>query len=64
MLTWAVIPLMTSYVRSGMFSAVDKVKDSLKENIIYYLVAGLVGIAFIVYIAFAKGLTGWVEIVV
>lgn len=58
MLTWAVIPLMTSYVRSGMFAAVEKIRDAVKENLIYYTVAGLVGSGFVVYIAFAKGLTG------
>ncbi|KAI9018279.1 LMBR1-like membrane protein-domain-containing protein [Hyaloraphidium curvatum] len=57
-LTWAVIPTMTSYVRSGRFSAVDKIKEAVRANLIYYAVAGALGVAFIVYIAVAKGLTG------
>jgi len=62
-LTWAVIPLMTSYVRSGRFSALEKLKESVKDNLIYYAVAGAVGIGFVVYISIAKGLSGcvWVN---
>ncbi|KAI9362506.1 LMBR1-like membrane protein-domain-containing protein [Zopfochytrium polystomum] len=52
-LTWFVVPIMQSYVRSGDFTAWLKFVNAIKDNLIYYAIVGVLGAAFLVYMLVA-----------
>jgi hypothetical protein len=41
---------MQSYVLAGEFTFIEKFRSALKENIIFYVVAGVVLLILVVYI--------------
>ena len=50
-LSWIIIPLLQSYESSGEFTKIEKLKSSLRENLIYYSASGIISlIIFIVSI--------------
>ncbi|RUP47075.1 LMBR1-like membrane protein-domain-containing protein [Jimgerdemannia flammicorona] len=49
-LTWAVIPLMQSYVDAGEFTFGTRFRRAIKENLKFYLVYAVLGIAAGVYL--------------
>ncbi|KAJ3154904.1 LMBR1 domain-containing protein 2 [Irineochytrium annulatum] len=52
-LTWYFIPVMQSWVRSGDFHPWPRFYNAVKENIIYYAILGVIGLAFLIYIIFS-----------
>lgn len=54
-LTWFVIPILQSWIRSGEFSIRKKIYAVIRENIIYYLTLGAIGLVFLIYIFIALG---------
>ncbi|KAJ3247195.1 LMBR1 domain-containing protein 2 [Chytriomyces hyalinus] len=57
LLTWFIVPVMLSFVRSGDFAFWPKLKGALKENVIMYAIMGVAGIAFLVYMIVAVKFT-------
>ena len=49
LLGWIFIPLMQSYEDSGEFTKIEKLKSSLKENLIFYSVLLVISIFLIVF---------------
>ncbi|MES1911995.1 MAG: hypothetical protein MHM6MM_004344 [Cercozoa sp. M6MM] len=56
--TWLVIPFMQGYAMSGHFSPAAKAKDSLRFNLIFYGVIGLLAIGAVLYLGLSKA-TSW-----
>ena len=54
---WAVYPLLSSYSASPEFKASKRWWRAVKENLIYYGIYAVVGVALIVYIAVTQGMT-------
>jgi len=54
--TWAVYPMMQSYVVSGEFTLGRKLWAGLKENALWYAVAGAVGIVVFVILWVVVGI--------
>jgi len=54
--TWLIIPLQQSYFNSGDFTFKGKLWFAVKENLLFYAVAGVVFLALMIYIAAANGL--------
>ena len=52
-LSWLIIPFFAEYEKSGEFTVVEKMKNSLIENIIFYCILGGIG-ALIFIISLAK----------
>ncbi|KAJ3231572.1 LMBR1 domain-containing protein 2 [Chytriomyces hyalinus] len=57
LLTWFIVPVMLSFVRSGDFAFWPKLKGALKENVIMYAIMGVAGVAFLVYMIVAVKFT-------
>eukprot|EP00808_Paulinella_micropora_P013406 g48127.t1 len=55
--TWAGIPLFQSYCDAGDFSLGGKILTAIKDCVVYYLIAGVIGIGFLVAIAVEEKLT-------
>ncbi|TPX42249.1 hypothetical protein SeMB42_g05216 [Synchytrium endobioticum] len=53
-LTWFVIPIQQSWIRSGEFTIRAKLKEAVRDNLIYYACVGLAGLIFLAYIAIVK----------
>ncbi|KAJ3126929.1 LMBR1 domain-containing protein 2 [Nowakowskiella sp. JEL0407] len=53
-LTWFVIPLMQSWVRSGEFQIIWRFIYAVKDYLVYYAIVGAVGVAFLIYVIVAK----------
>jgi hypothetical protein len=53
-LTWAVYPLLQSYVCSGQFTVWDRIKAAIRENLIYYAVYFGIGLIFFVWLFFTQ----------
>ncbi len=49
-----VYPIMQSYVLTGEFSVKEKIFTSIKENLIFYLIIGVVGIVAGLWILIAN----------
>ena len=56
-LSWIIIPLLQSYESSGEFTKMEKLKSSLKENIIYYSVLGVISIIILLFSLIKYGVT-------
>lgn len=54
---WAVVPFVQEFYDSGGFTTGDKVKQSIRINLIFYLVAGLVLGSLVAWIAISTGIT-------
>ncbi|KAI9347601.1 LMBR1-like membrane protein-domain-containing protein [Obelidium mucronatum] len=57
LLCWFVIPIMGTYVRSGDFQLVTRLKNAVKDNLFYYMLMGIGGAAFLIYMLFAVKFT-------
>eukprot|EP00808_Paulinella_micropora_P008354 g33542.t1 len=57
-MTWLGIPLMQAYIEAGDFTFLGRCWSALVENVIYYLVVGVIFIGFLIYISFTEGLSG------
>jgi len=57
-LSWFIIPIMKEYECSGEFRASEKLKQSLRSNIKFFIVVGVFGLFGIFYCLIAMGLTG------
>lgn len=44
MLTWAVVPLIQGYEDAGDFTLKERLKTSIRENLVFYLILGAVGL--------------------
>ncbi|XP_024534652.1 LMBR1 domain-containing protein 2 homolog isoform X2 [Selaginella moellendorffii] len=47
-LTWIIVPLMQSYEDAGDFTVKERLKTSVKANVVYYVSVGVIGIICIV----------------
>ncbi|KAI8621628.1 LMBR1-like membrane protein-domain-containing protein [Chytriomyces sp. MP71] len=56
-LTWLVVPIMLSFVRSGDFTLGPRIWGAIKENVIMYAIMGVGGIAFLIYMIVAVKFT-------
>ena len=54
-LSWFIIPIMKSYETSGAFSILEKLKISLKSNIKFYIILGIICLFGIIYCLIAYG---------
>lgn len=50
---------MQAWLRSGEFSSKARMWDSIKANIIYYSIIGLVGVPFLIYIVIVLKYDTW-----
>ncbi|KAJ3024633.1 UNVERIFIED_CONTAM: LMBR1 domain-containing protein 2 [Siphonaria sp. JEL0065] len=57
LLCWFVIPIMGTYVRSGDFRLSTRLYNAVKDNMFYYLLMGIGGAAFLIYMLFAVKFT-------
>jgi hypothetical protein len=48
-LMWALLPFLQEYYRSGAFTQVNRVKDSIRSNIKFYATVAVIGAAGLVY---------------
>nr|BAK02403.1 predicted protein [Hordeum vulgare subsp. vulgare] len=55
--TWAVYPMMQEYTCAGDFTPWEKLKTAIRENLIFYGIAGGIGIVGLIYIGIAQSLT-------
>ncbi|KAH3679450.1 hypothetical protein WICMUC_000995 [Wickerhamomyces mucosus] len=46
---WFFLPLIQEYYRSGEFSKINKLKDSIKENLKFQLIVGSLGLVALIY---------------
>lgn len=46
---WVILPFLQEYYRSGQFTQINKVKDSIKSNLKFQLMVGAIGIFASVY---------------
>lgn len=44
LLTWAVVPLIQGYEDAGDFTLKERLKTSIRENLVFYLIVGAVGL--------------------
>lgn len=56
-LTWAVLPMLQSYVGSGYYTSPQRLIDAANQNLRYQLVMLVAGLAGLVYVVFSAGLT-------
>lgn len=56
MISWFVLPILSSYTMAGDFSVVGRLKSSLVENAIYYLSLGSIVFFLLIYVAINTGL--------
>ncbi|KAI8809742.1 LMBR1-like membrane protein-domain-containing protein [Cladochytrium replicatum] len=49
-LTWFIIPIMQSWIRSGEFTPLRKLLGAIKDYLIYYAMVGAVGVVFLIYV--------------
>eukprot|EP01083_Nonionella_stella_P108594 315984_1 len=56
-LTWAVLPLGYDYHAAGDFTRLDKFRTSVLSNVRYYVVVGVLFVAFIVYLLATDGIS-------
>lgn len=56
-LTWAVLPILQSYVDSGYHSTSQRLKDAAKRNLRYQLIMLVSGVIGLVYVILSSGLT-------
>ncbi|ORY40735.1 LMBR1-domain-containing protein [Rhizoclosmatium globosum] len=57
LLCWFVIPVMGTYVRSGDFRFSARLVNAVKDNLFYYLLMAVGGIAFLIYMLVAVKFT-------
>jgi hypothetical protein len=48
-------PVLQSYVLAGEFTVFEKLRTAIKENLIFYVVAGVIGGVFIIWLAVKQG---------
>ncbi|KAI8812480.1 LMBR1-like membrane protein-domain-containing protein [Cladochytrium replicatum] len=53
-LTWFIIPIMQSWIRSGEFTPLRKLLGAIKDYLIYYAMVGAVGVVFLIYVLASK----------
>jgi hypothetical protein len=51
-----VVPIMQEYIRSGAFRFIDRIKDALVANLIFYSSVAVPAIGFVLYAIFSLGL--------
>ncbi|CAM8904226.1 unnamed protein product [Rhodiola kirilowii] len=51
LLTWAVVPLIQGYEDAGDFTFKERLKTSIHENLVFYLVVGSIGLFGIILLA-------------
>lgn len=51
LMTWLIVPLEQSYVETGEFTVWQKIKQSVKENMYFYLAAGVLGGVLLVVVS-------------
>lgn len=56
LLMWLVLPFLQEYYRSGEFTQMNKIKDSIKRNLRFYLIVGSIGTVGLIYYFFKFGL--------
>lgn len=56
-LTWAVMPMLQSFMGSGYHSTLQRLSDAAEQNLKYQLVMLVAGLAGLVYVVFSAGLT-------
>jgi hypothetical protein len=49
-LSWVVIPIAQEYEGAGDFSSNMRLKRAIKNNLKFYLIFGVVGIVFVIYL--------------
>ncbi|TYJ44034.1 hypothetical protein E1A91_A03G193600v1 [Gossypium mustelinum] len=55
LLTWVVVPTIQGYEDAGDYTVVERLKNSLHENLVYYLCVGSIGlVGLILFIIFSK----------
>lgn len=52
-LTWFIIPILQSWMRSGEITFKKRFLAAVRENVIFYVVAGVIGAILLLYIYFA-----------
>jgi hypothetical protein len=60
--TWLVLPIISSYWDNGYFTGWDRFKKSVKINIIFYLILGVIGGIGLAYIVISRGLSNYEQI--
>jgi len=55
-LCWTAFPILQSYSCAGEFTFFEKFRSALRENIIFYLVAGVIGLIFLIWMLVNKTL--------
>eukprot|EP00003_Mantamonas_plastica_P022724 TRINITY_DN3922_c0_g1_i3.p1 TRINITY_DN3922_c0_g1~~TRINITY_DN3922_c0_g1_i3.p1 ORF type:complete len:616 (+),score=161.65 TRINITY_DN3922_c0_g1_i3:283-2130(+) len=53
-----VIPLQQSYAYAGEFTVFERMKRAIRENVIFYAIAGVISLVFVIWVAIANNLTG------
>ena len=56
-LTWAVLPMLQSFMDSGYHSTILRLKDAASENLKYQLVMLVTGLVGLIYVVVSSGLT-------
>lgn len=56
-LTWAIIPILQTYLDQGGFDWRGKLRWAIVRQLYYFLFAGVLGIVFILYLVFKQGLS-------
>ncbi|KAJ3065069.1 LMBR1 domain-containing protein 2 [Podochytrium sp. JEL0797] len=57
LLCWFVVPVMATYVRSGDFTLKSRLYNAVRDNLFYYALMAVAGVAFLIYMLVAVKFT-------
>lgn len=59
LLTYIIIPVVQEYINAGDFTKCQRLRTSLKINIVFYGILGLIGAGALLYVIIVKGYDLW-----
>ncbi|KAF9969688.1 hypothetical protein BGZ73_007819 [Actinomortierella ambigua] len=54
-LTWVLIPILQAYTQSGQFTVMKRLRNAVRDNLIYQMIIGVVALLGLLYVIYSIG---------